>query len=140
MDLEKPKMSLNVDNWCPGPWSESASPEYVTNYRLNPVPREMEASKDEWGHRNNDVTSIQLLKKSCNREHDRPLCRLSFVFLFRWSRIVPSVSHFLSFKFVSRVRFPALPDFLSSSRSGTGFTQFLRINEELFERKVAAPV
>jgi hypothetical protein len=41
----------------------------------------------------------------------------------------------------SRVRFPALSDFLSSNGSGTGFTQHLfRINEELLERKVAAPV
>jgi hypothetical protein len=41
----------------------------------------------------------------------------------------------------SRVRFPALPDFLSSSESGTGPTQTLaRINEVLLERKEAAPV
>jgi hypothetical protein len=36
---------------------------------------------------------------------------------------------------------PALPDFLSSSGSGTGSTQpLLRVNEELLERKVAAAV
>jgi hypothetical protein len=38
------------------------------------------------------------------------------------------------------VRFPVLPDFLSSNGSGTGSTQPLGINEELLERKVAAPV
>jgi hypothetical protein len=37
----------------------------------------------------------------------------------------------------SRVRFPVLPDFLSSSGSGTGSTQ---PREERKERKVAAPV
>jgi hypothetical protein len=37
----------------------------------------------------------------------------------------------------SRVRFPDLADFLSSFGSGTGSNQ---INEELLERKVAAPV
>jgi hypothetical protein len=39
----------------------------------------------------------------------------------------------------SQVRFPALPDFLRSSGSGTGSTQPMRIIEELLERKVAAP-
>jgi hypothetical protein len=40
-----------------------------------------------------------------------------------------------------RVRFQALPDFLSSSGSGTVFhSALVRINEELLERKVAAPV
>jgi hypothetical protein len=42
----------------------------------------------------------------------------------------------------SWVRFPALPDFLCSSGVGLerGPLSFVRINEELFERKVAAPV
>jgi hypothetical protein len=40
----------------------------------------------------------------------------------------------------SRVRFSALPHFLSTSGSGTGSTPLVRINEELLERKVAAPV
>jgi hypothetical protein len=35
----------------------------------------------------------------------------------------------------SRVRLQALPDFLSSSGSGTGSTQPREINEELLERK-----
>jgi hypothetical protein len=38
----------------------------------------------------------------------------------------------------SRVRFPALPDFLSSSGSGTGVhSALMRVNEELLERKVS---
>jgi hypothetical protein len=41
----------------------------------------------------------------------------------------------------SRVRFPALSDFLSSSGSGRGVhSALVRINEELLERKVAVPV
>jgi hypothetical protein len=40
----------------------------------------------------------------------------------------------------SWVRFPALPDFLRSSGSGTGSTQPRRTTEELLGRKVAAPV
>jgi hypothetical protein len=41
----------------------------------------------------------------------------------------------------TRVRFPALPDFLSSSGSGTGVhSALVRINEEFLERKLAAPV
>jgi hypothetical protein len=35
-----------------------------------------------------------------------------------------------------RVRFPALPDFLSSTLSGTGSTLLVSINEELFKRKI----
>jgi hypothetical protein len=40
----------------------------------------------------------------------------------------------------SPVRFPALPDFLSISRLERGPLSLVRINEELLERKVAAPV
>jgi hypothetical protein len=40
----------------------------------------------------------------------------------------------------SRVRFPALPDFLRISGSGTGPLSLMRIIEELLERKVAASV
>jgi hypothetical protein len=40
----------------------------------------------------------------------------------------------------SRVRFPALPGYERSSGSGTGSTQPREDNEELLERKVAAPV
>jgi hypothetical protein len=40
----------------------------------------------------------------------------------------------------SRIRFPELPDFLSSNGSGRGPHSLVRINEELLERKVAAPV
>jgi hypothetical protein len=40
----------------------------------------------------------------------------------------------------SRIRFPALSDFLMSSGSRTGSSQPREDNEELFERKVAAPV
>jgi hypothetical protein len=40
----------------------------------------------------------------------------------------------------SRVRLPALPDFLNSSWSQRGPLGLVRINEELFERKVAASV
>jgi hypothetical protein len=40
----------------------------------------------------------------------------------------------------SRVRFPALPDFLSSGGSVTGSIILVSINEEPLERKVAAPV
>jgi hypothetical protein len=41
----------------------------------------------------------------------------------------------------SRVRFPVLPDFLSSNRCGTGVhSALVRINEELLERKVKSPV
>jgi hypothetical protein len=38
----------------------------------------------------------------------------------------------------SQVRFPALPDFLSSGGSGTGSLSLVRIYEELLGRKVAA--
>jgi hypothetical protein len=40
----------------------------------------------------------------------------------------------------SQVRFPWLPDYLSSSGSGTGSTQPREDKEELLERKIAAPV
>jgi hypothetical protein len=40
-----------------------------------------------------------------------------------------------------QVRFPELPDFLSSSGSGMGVhSALVKINEELLERKVAVPV
>jgi hypothetical protein len=40
----------------------------------------------------------------------------------------------------SRVRFPALPDFLCSSKSGPESLSLIRINEELLESKVMAAV
>jgi hypothetical protein len=40
----------------------------------------------------------------------------------------------------SPVRFRELPDFLSSSESGTGPLSLVRINEGLFEKQVAAPI
>jgi hypothetical protein len=55
--------------------------------------------------------------------------------------IIEGWSEFLAANPEVRVRFPALPHFLSSSGSGTGSTQpLVRVNVELLERKVTAPV
>jgi hypothetical protein len=40
----------------------------------------------------------------------------------------------------SRIRFPALPDFLRSSGCGTGPLGLVSTIEEILERKIAAPV
>jgi hypothetical protein len=49
-------------------------------------------------------------------------------------------SDFLSENPEVPVRFPALPDFLSSNESETGSSALVRTKAELLERKVAAPV
>jgi hypothetical protein len=49
-------------------------------------------------------------------------------------------SDFLATEPEVRVRFPAIPDFLRSSGSGTGSTQPRGTTEELLDRKVATPV
>jgi hypothetical protein len=66
---------------------------------------------------------------------------MEYLFLYDGPPLWSSVHNSWLLTQSSRVRFPAPPDFLSSSGSGTESTQpLVRINEELLERKVAAPV